>query len=70
MKSKGKKELHTKTVKELQQLLNEIKQEIFKFKLELSKKKLKNVRSIFEKRKDMARVLTILKEKELVNENA
>lgn len=70
MKSKAKKELHTKTMQELKQLLKETRDELFKLKLEHARKKLKNKSLISEKRKDIARIMTMIKEGELKNENA
>ncbi|MDP2649581.1 MAG: 50S ribosomal protein L29 [bacterium] len=67
MKSKVKKELHSKTIKELEAALKEAKDQLFSIKLEQASKKLKNLRSIFEKRKDIAKIMSILKEKELLN---
>lgn len=65
MKTKEKKELQTKTRDELKSLLRAIDEEIFKLRLENFRKKLKNVSSISLKRKDKARIMTILREKEL-----
>lgn len=64
MKTKTRKELHTKTVPELKAGLLEAKNELFSLNLEKAQKKLKNLRAIYEKRKEIARILTILKEKE------
>lgn len=64
MKTKTKKELHVKTALELKTALKEAKEELFSLRLQKTQKKLKNLRSIFEKRKDIAKILTILKEKE------
>lgn len=64
MKTKTKKELHVKTASELKTALKEAKEELFSLRLQKTQKKLKNLRSIFEKRKDIAKILTILKEKE------
>lgn len=69
MKSKAKKELHTKTMQELKQLLKETKDEIFKLKIEHARKKLKNTSLISGKRKDLAKIMTMIKEGELKNEN-
>lgn len=63
MKTKEKKDLFTKTIPELKLLLKEAKESLFKMKMELSKKKLKDTRSIFKKRKDVAKILTVIKEK-------
>ncbi|MBI2074391.1 MAG: 50S ribosomal protein L29 [Candidatus Levybacteria bacterium] len=64
MKTKVKKELHTKTIEELKSLVNQTREELSNLKLEKVRKKLKNTSSILQKRKDMARILTILNEKE------
>lgn len=69
MKAKEKKELHQKTAEELKIALKETRAELFLQKMEKAQKKLKNLRSIFEKRKKIARILTILKEKEFKNAN-
>lgn len=69
MKTKQKKELHSKTVQELKISLNEAKEELFSLKLEKAQKKLKNLRSVFIKRKDIAKILSILQEKESENAN-
>jgi len=65
MKTKEKKELFTKTIQELKNLLKEKRNELFSLRQELAQKKLKNTKSVFWKRKEIARILTILKEKEL-----
>lgn len=64
MKSKDIKELHTKTIEELKHILSEAKDELFSLKMQFRQNKLKNKRLIFLKRKDIAKVATILKEKE------
>lgn len=69
MKIKAKKELHEKIIPELKTALREAHEEIFSLKLQKAQKKLKNVRMLFEKRKDIARIQTILREKELENAN-
>lgn len=68
MKSKEKKDLFTKTEKELKKILAEAKEALFNLRMDLSQNKLKNTRSIFLKRKEIALTLTALKEKELINE--
>lgn len=65
MKTKDKKELYSKTIEELKNILKITKEEIFKLKLENFQKKLKNTSSISVKRKDLAKILTILRGKEL-----
>lgn len=69
MKTKIKKELFAKTIPELKTMLKEKRDELFSLNQELSRKKLKNTRLVFWKRKEIAVILTILKEKELF-ENA
>ena len=64
MKTKDKKELFTKTKEELQSLLKETRQTLLTSQLEIAQNKLKNTRSIFFKRKDIARILTALRQKE------
>lgn len=63
MKTKDKKELYTKSIQELQNLLKEVKDELFRLKLEKEQNKLKNTRLIFLKRKDIARILTVISQK-------
>jgi large subunit ribosomal protein L29 len=65
MKSKEKKDLFTKSEKELVKILKETREALFNFKLDLTQNKLKNTRQIFWKKKEIALILTVLKEKEL-----
>ncbi len=65
MKTKERKDLHTKNLVELRTLLKNLKDAVFTAKLELSQNKLKNTRSIFLKKKEIAQILTIIKEKEI-----
>lgn len=64
MKTKVKKELSDKTKGELQNLLRESREELFSLRMQNLQKKLKNIRSIFLKKKDIAQILTVIKEKE------
>ncbi|MDP3988510.1 MAG: 50S ribosomal protein L29 [Candidatus Levybacteria bacterium] len=64
MKTKVKKDLHAKTLKELQTELKEAREQLFSLKLDKAQNKLKNLRAVFTKRKDIARILSIIKEKE------
>jgi len=59
------KEIIGKGEKELKDLLSEKQEELFKLKLDNKQNKLKNTRSIFNTRKDIARILTLIKEREL-----
>jgi len=64
MKTKEKKIMQGKTLQELKTQLNQARDELHILKLDKSLNKLKNTRSIFEKRKEIARILTIIKVKE------
>ena len=63
---KDLKEIIGKSDKELKELLAEKREEFFKLNLDNKQNKLKNTRSIFNTRKEIARILTLIKEKELV----
>ncbi|MEK7551429.1 MAG: 50S ribosomal protein L29 [Patescibacteria group bacterium] len=67
MKTKDKKDLFTKTEKELKKLLLEAKDNLFNLRIDLSQNKLKNTTSLMLKRKEIAWILTALKEKEIEN---
>lgn len=64
MKTKDKKELFTKNIEELKNLLKSAQDVLFQLKLEKAQNKLKNTRSIFWKRKEIANILTVVREKE------
>jgi ribosomal protein L29 len=64
MKTKDKRELHTKTEDELKTVLKTAREDLDKLKIENFQKKLKNTSSLNSKRKEIAQILTILKEKE------
>ena len=63
------KELRQKTIKELQELLQERRKRLAQLRFDLSLKKLKNVREIREVKKDIARILTLLKIKSQSQDN-
>ncbi|KKQ34156.1 MAG: 50S ribosomal protein L29 [Microgenomates group bacterium GW2011_GWA2_37_6] len=63
---KDLKEIYSKTEKELRDLVKEKREELFRLNLDLRQNKLKNTRSIFNTRKEIARLLTLIREKELV----
>ena len=65
MKTKNKKELFAKTIDELRKILSEKRQELFLLRQDLSQNKLKNQRSIFWKRKEIAQILTKIREMDL-----
>lgn len=56
------KELKQKTKKELEELLNANREKLGKLKFDLKNKKIKNVHEIKEARKDIARLIFMLKE--------
>ena len=57
------KELREKTKAQLEKILKEKREKLFKLKLDLAERKLKNFREIRETKRDIARILTILREK-------
>ena len=67
MKTKDKKQLFEKNLKELRVTLREAKEQLFSLRLEKMQMKLKNARSIFLKRREIAQISTALREKELKN---
>jgi ribosomal protein L29 len=67
MKSKDKKELFTKSEKELRKALKEAREALFNLNLDNRQNKLKNTRQIFWKKKEIAFILTALREKEIAN---
>lgn len=67
MKTREKKDLFTKEKAELIKKLKDTRDELFTMKLDLTQNKLKNTKSITTKRKEIALILTALKEKELEN---
>lgn len=60
------KEIITKSEKELKELLSEKREEFFKLTLDNKQNKLKNTRSIYNIRKEIARISTLIREKELL----
>jgi ribosomal protein L29 len=65
MKSKDKKELHLKSVKELSNLVRQAKDALAALKLDRTQNKLKNTSQLSVKRKEIAQILTIMRLKEL-----
>jgi large subunit ribosomal protein L29 len=56
------KEIKDKNVEELKKLLNEKRETVRKSRFDIAAKQVKNIREIRNSKKDIARVLTILKE--------
>jgi ribosomal protein L29 len=63
MKLKDKKQIFEKSEKELVKSLKEGKDALLNLNLDLKQNKLKNTRSIFWKKKEIAYILTALSEK-------
>jgi len=56
------KELNQKTKKELNDLLIENRHKLGQLRFDLASKKLKNIREVRKLRRDVARIITILKQ--------
>lgn len=65
MKKKDLKDLHSKTIKELQGLIQKTESDLVKQQIDLRAGKLKNFALVKKTKSDLARFKTILKEKEL-----
>jgi ribosomal protein L29 len=65
MKSKDKKELHRKDIKELNNLVTQARNELAGLKMDKTQNKLKNTSILSLKRKEIAQMLTIIRSKEL-----
>jgi large subunit ribosomal protein L29 len=63
---KNVNEISVKSEKELRDLVSSKREELFKLIMDSKKNTLKNSRSIFNTRKEIARILTLLREKELM----
>lgn len=68
MKTKNKKELHSKTIKELDNLIREAKDALSGLRLDKVQNKLKNTSLLSLKRREIAQMLTIKRGKELQEE--
>ncbi len=64
MKLKDKKELHTKEISELEKFIREGQSLLFSLRLDQKQNKLKDTRSLYNIRKRLATIKTILREKE------
>ncbi|RJQ25883.1 50S ribosomal protein L29 [Candidatus Parcubacteria bacterium] len=64
MKKNEIKELHTKSVDELVKDLSDLKKEVSNIKMDIVLNKTKNTAILKEKERNIARILTIIKEKE------
>lgn len=68
MKKKEIKVIQTKSVKELQASEKKAREELTRLKVELKAGKLKNIGLYIAKKSDFARIKTILKERQILNE--
>lgn len=68
MKSKDRKELHLKGLKELRNLVAEAKDALAQLRLDKTQNKLKNTSALTAKRKEIAQMLTVIRMKELQEE--
>ena len=69
MKTKDIQALQSKNQKELEDLVRQTQAELVKLRVDLGAGKIKDVHAVVNKSRDLARVKTILRGKEL-NENA
>ena len=67
MKKRDLKEFANKSIDELRKSLNDSRKELFTIKMDVSLGKIKNTRTLFWKRKEIAYILTQLRRKELAN---
>lgn len=67
MKKTSNKDLEQKSESELKSLLKTDREELAQLTLDKNTGKLKNLRSIFHKKKAIARILTTIRQKELIN---
>ncbi len=63
MKTRELKDLHSKTVEELKGMVKTLKADLLELALLKAQAKLKDTRSIFWKKKDLAKIMTIMTEK-------
>ena len=66
MKRNEKKDLHTKTADELKKLIKDAQEALGSLLLDKEQYTLKSTRSVFNKKKEIAVLKTILREKEAV----
>ncbi len=69
MKTKDIKGLHLKTELELKKLLQDVQDALASLRLDKELNRLKNTRDLFNKRKEVAVLKTILNEKEVKAKN-
>lgn len=67
MKKNERAELHNKTTDELKKMVLDLRSEIGMARIEISMGKNKNTAAVSEKKRNIARILTILGQKEVLN---
>ena len=65
MKKKDLAQLREQTIQELKDQISKLQQEVMDLRMQFHLKKLKDVHAMKKKYKDIARIKTILKEREL-----
>lgn len=68
MKKNQLKEIKALEIGALKQNVKEARQELADLIMDKNMKKLKDVKSVFKKRKDIAKLLTIMRQKQLMDE--
>ncbi len=68
MKKNALNEIKKAEIKALREKIQEAKKELREFKFDLNLGKLKDKRKVYKKRKDIAQMMTILRQKEMLEE--
>jgi len=63
------RELRQKTDKELKQILFDLREKLRELRFNLVQGKVKNIKEVHQTKKDIARILTILEERQLKKSN-
>lgn len=68
MKRREIQKLHQLSLKELKEMLSQVEKELIDLKMGSGREKAKDIRAMAKKRDDLARIKTILKEKQFLEE--
>ena len=68
MKRREIQKLHQLSLKELKEMLFQVEKELIDLKMTSGREKVKDIRAMAKKRDDLARIKTILKEKQFLEE--
>lgn len=68
MKRREIQKLHQLSLKELKEMLSQVEKELIDLKMSSGGEKAKDIRAMAKKRDDLARIKTILKEKQFLEE--